>query len=79
MPHNVIKKVPGGIGHLSKLRKLDLKGNDIAKIPRTVGKLKELNEVETALNFLLVNSQAPVTPELATRGVFRLSRLSVSS
>ena len=49
MPHNVIKKVPGGIGHLSKLRKLDLKGNDIAKIPRTVGKLKELNEVGTAL------------------------------
>ena len=26
-----------------------------------------------------LNSQAPVTPELATRGVFRLSRLSVSS
>ena len=52
MPHNVIKKVPGGIGHLSKLRKLDLKGNDIAKIPRTVGKLKELNEVGTALFFV---------------------------
>ena len=26
-----------------------------------------------------VNSQAPFMPELATRGVFRLSRLSISS
>ena len=45
MPHNIIKKVPGGIGRLVKLRKLDLRGNDIVKIPRTVGKLKELNEI----------------------------------
>jgi len=50
MPHNMIKKVPGGIGHLTKLRKLDLKGNDIAKIPRTVGKLKELNELDISRN-----------------------------
>ena len=27
----------------------------------------------------LVNSQAPVSPELASRGVFRLSRLSLNS
>ena len=32
-----------------------------------------------SVNRHTVNSQAPVTPKLATRGVFRLSRLSVSS
>ena len=31
------------------------------------------------INYKQVNSQAPVTPELATRGVFQLSRLSFSS
>ena len=31
------------------------------------------------LNSDKINSQAPVAPELATRGIFRLSRLSVSS
>ena len=36
-----------------------------------IGRLK-LNSQARAI-------QAPVTPELATRGVFRLSRLSVSS
>ena len=31
------------------------------------------------MSHLKINPQAAVTPELATRGVFRLSRLSVSS
>jgi Leucine-rich repeat (LRR) protein len=31
MPYNLIKKVPGGIGKLTKLQKLDLTGNEISK------------------------------------------------
>ena len=40
MPNNIIKKIPAGIGKAQHLRKLNLTGNDIAKVPKTVGKLK---------------------------------------
>ena len=70
LSNNHLRKLPSGLGQLSKLRTLDLEENFLESVPNEVGRLRDLKKMILQSNNL---TQLPRALGLYNHGYFLFS------